>query len=147
MSSNLKKEDVSSGRVQVWRSSLRDPWGSFVESALTLALKSDPGDLLRSPRRSPPRPPLFCAVPARPRQSQEVLPAALRAGPANSRRGGAVIRRSSAHAPLLPLRWDLQMADPCWDLLFQRDRISSSCLCTRKPSEAPGDAATSRPRC
>lgn len=146
MSSNLKKEDVSSGRVQVWRSSLRDPWGSFVESALTLALKSDPGDLLRSPRRSPPRPPLFCAVPAA--EAESGGSARCAAGrPADSRRGGAVIRRSSAHAPLLPLRWDLQMADPCWDLLFQRDRISSSCLCTRKPSEAPGDAATSRPRC
>lgn len=60
MSSNLKKEDVSSGRVQVWRSSLRDPWGSFVESALTLALKSDPETFSGAPGARRPAP--LCSV-------------------------------------------------------------------------------------
>lgn len=98
MSSNLKKEDVSSGRVQVWRSSLRDPWGSFVESALTLALKSTPETFSGAPGARRPTP--LCSVRSPwPRQSQEVPPAALRAGPPTPAEGA----RSSAALLLTPL--------------------------------------------
>lgn len=48
MFSNLKKEEkwkkISSGRVHVWGSSLRDPWGSFAARPLTDSLELYRGD-------------------------------------------------------------------------------------------------------